>query len=158
LGQPGKHWGYTEERGVHAIPPYNVFNYSAPELLNTAPKINGSEDFFLTFAARPEWLVRSQSPEERAFDAAYRRTEWGLRSPIGPPDVLPSAGLLYEDLRNLQERVFTEIIRGDVGLVAFDAFVDEWYRRGGSKLTEEAQQMLALKRQIEQRFATLRSR
>ncbi|MBD2847094.1 extracellular solute-binding protein [Paenibacillus sp. IB182496] len=56
---------------------------------------------------------------------------------------LPSGGQYNEDLTLLMQRTYAEIITGQKELDAFDAFVEEWYAKGGSVLTEEANALYA---------------
>lgn len=89
-----------------------------------------------------------------AFNETYAREEWALINVLGKPDVVPSAAEYQADLRMRQQTVFAEIISGRAPPETFEAFVEEYYRRGGAVLTEEAN---ALHRELETIYARLRA-
>ena len=44
-----------------------------------------------------------------------------------------------EELSSLRDETFIKIIRGDLGIDAYDAYVEEYLQRGGQILIDEAQ-------------------
>ena len=44
----------------------------------------------------------------------------------------------WSSLETLRETTYFQIITGEKSVDAFDDFVKEWYKRGGEKITEEA--------------------
>jgi ABC-type glycerol-3-phosphate transport system substrate-binding protein len=82
------------------------------------------------------------------FDERYRRLEWALVNVLGKSDVVPSATRYLGDLRNRQQTVYAEIVRGDRPLEYFDEFVQYWYARGGDVLTQEARELFRTKQEI----------
>ncbi|MDG0810501.1 type 2 periplasmic-binding domain-containing protein [Cohnella rhizosphaerae] len=57
--------------------------------------------------------------------------------------VLPSEGMYKADLTLLMQRTFAEIITGQKSLDDYDAYVKQWYAKGGQKLTDEANALYA---------------
>ena len=57
-----------------------------------------------------------------------------------------STSLLSPELIGYRDETFIKIIRGELGLDAYDAYVTEYMKRGGEKLTQEAQAWLDAKK------------
>ena len=91
---------------------------------------------------------RYSPTEEVAFLNEYRGTRYLIRDILMKPDVVPLAADLLHALRCFQETVFSEIIRGEKDLGEFDAFIEEWRRRGGDRLTAEANELLEARKRV----------
>lgn len=55
--------------------------------------------------------------------------------------VLPSDGKYKQELTQLMQKYFAQIISGEIPLSDFDKFVTEWKAKGGDELTKEANEM-----------------
>ncbi len=146
-GRRGTHWDWKDPNvgpssGREWIPPYDLRHATIPDALDM------NQGFFHLFSPGPEALDRVKEAAAVAFRKKYQKPQWAIMDAFGKPDVLPSSGLYLEDLRNLQLTVYTRIIRGDVDLDAFNAFVEEWKARGGSQLLAEAREMVRAQREI----------
>lgn len=147
-GAHGLHWDYRvpdEGRpgtglssGVRRLPPYDDKQKFDREVL--AGCYAGGANIEHDDAHTP--------PEQLAFRDTYRKKEWCLVDALGKPGVVPSAQRYLAELRNWQLTVYAEFIRGNRSLDTFDAFVEEWMKRGGRVMTEEANELLEVKREI----------
>ena len=45
----------------------------------------------------------------------------------------------WATLTSMEDEVFMKIVLGEVGIEAFDEFVEQWNAQGGEKITEEVQ-------------------
>ena len=141
LGQRGRHWQLSAQRGAHLLPPYNRRGADTRNLVHVG-LLENAYGFFSACAA-PLDFTRAYLPAGMArFREEYSHPSWGLRNAVGKSDVVDSAGRYLEDLRQYQSTVFTEIIRGDRPLDDFEQFVEIWRQRGGDILVAEANQML----------------
>ncbi|MDE0963427.1 MAG: hypothetical protein OSB73_09880 [Candidatus Latescibacteria bacterium] len=141
LGQRGRHWDMSAERGAYLLPPYDRRGADTRHLVHVG-LLENAYGFFSACAA-PLQFTRGYLPEGMAeFRDEYSHPSWGLKNAIGKSDVVDSAGRYLEDLRHYQATVFTEIIRGDRPLDDFEPFVATWRQRGGDILVAEANEML----------------
>ncbi|MBB6691289.1 extracellular solute-binding protein [Cohnella xylanilytica] len=53
-------------------------------------------------------------------------------------DPTPTMALKWEQLQTLEQETYAKIVTGGLPVDAFDAFVQKWYREGGSQITAEA--------------------
>ena len=94
-----------------------------------------------------------QNPYFRAVrDPA--RYGWGNSEPmfhtggysrVTLPITTTSQPQYWASLETLRETTYFDIITGKKPIEAFDSFVDEWYKRGGETITEEANEWYASK-------------
>jgi putative aldouronate transport system substrate-binding protein len=155
LGKRGLHWDWDEERGLVQLPPYDVKSATMPELLGTDTNISNSWGFFSPFGAPPSLIDCYMIAADRAFRDRYQRPEWGQPDVLGAGDLVPSAGRYLASLRQLQAVTYSQIIRGERPLTAFDAFVQQWYAQGGDVLTREANELGRVKSVIIQRVKAI---
>lgn len=153
VGKRGLHWELKDPAagksgGIRMLPPYDLPAAARREAIVPAGGDLGGGGVFSPNCGDPRIYNRYRTPEELAFIDKYRLVEFRIRDIFMKPDVVPSAGELLSDLRNFQETTYAEIIRGEKPLEYFDQFVAEWNRRGGAKLTREANELLAVRNQI----------
>lgn len=147
IGKRETHWEWTPERGAHALPPYDRRGEDLRNLLGF-PMLENCFGFF-SMSSAPLHFTEPLLPEgEAVFRQRYRNPEWGFKNVLGKSDVVHSASIYLEDLRQFQMTTFIEIIRGDRPLEYFDEFVRLWHRRGGETITREANEMLEEMRRI----------
>lgn len=139
IGERGTHWDFDAQQGLHELAPY-VGRGNDAELTGTS-RI-GSIGFFMVSGLPPEVLQRYRTQEENAIYETLANPDWGISNALGKTDVLESSGSSLGDLRLLQMRYYTEIIRGNLPLDAFETFVELWLDRGGREILEEAQALL----------------
>lgn len=140
-GEEGKHWEFAPEDeggGVIALPPYDDSNHWQREVLT----------IYTSGGVYPEYEDRLTPAGRVEFRDTHRKKEWALVDALGKPDIVPSAQRYLVTLRNRQMTLYTEIIRGERPLDDFDIFVEEWNRKGGRQMTEEATALLEEKRRI----------
>ena len=152
VGKRGLHWDYVDPSigkasGIRMIPPYNLPHVAKREAIVTSGDLGGG-GVFSPNCGDPGIYNKYRTPDELEFIKKYRLVEYRIRDIFMKPDVVPSAGELLTDLRNFQETTYAEIIRGEKGLDYFDWFVEEWNRRGGARLTQEANDLLAARDRI----------
>lgn len=147
LGQRGVHWQWDEGRGLHPLPPYDHRNHAARELIHWTVEPWRSWGFYALFGGTQEIADRFRTAPHRAFDEAYRNHADALYDALGQA-MVPSADLTLSDLVQFQVTTYSEIINGRLPLSAFDRFVREWYDRGGTQLTTEANDLFARRRDI----------
>jgi len=147
IGKRGVHWEWSAQRGLYPLPPYDKRGEDSRNLLGFGPFENCYG--FYSCSSAPLAFTNKYLPEGNlAFREAYRNPRWGFKNVLGKSDVVDSAGLYLEDLRQFQMTAFVEIIRGDRPLDYFDEFVRLWHARGGEMLTREANAMLRDMREI----------
>lgn len=139
IGKRGLHWDFNEANGLHELSPY-VGGGNDAQLTGTS-RI-GSVGFFMVAGLPPETLSRYRTPEENAVYTDLANPQWGISNALGKTDVLESSGQSLADLRLLQMRYYTEIIRGNMPLDAFETFTAQWLERGGREILEEANELL----------------
>lgn len=100
--------------------------------------LNNDVGYFNLLGSTPETASFYSGKAAQTFKETYQREEWGLVNTLGKSDVVPSASDYLADLRMRQQTVYAEIIRGTLPLEAFDAFAEEWMRKGGEQLLQEA--------------------
>jgi len=140
-GKRGLHWDLVPGRGAQLLP---AFLGDAKKQLRAAEMLgqNGfSTIFYYPCNLTRTYEMKYKRPESVRFALENQKPEWAIMNVLGKSDVVPSASRYLEDLRNWQMTVFVEIITGDRQLETFDAFVNEWKRRGGDILTAEANEM-----------------
>ena len=157
IGRRGIHWEYIDpavgkEAGIRYLPPYDQPQVARREVLPSTPDLAGGAFFNLSNCGdpaiynqyRPRGLVESLD--------TYQNPKYGIKDILGKSDAVPSAGVYLKNLRDYQQAVFAQIIRGDVGLDTFDAFVKGWYERGGARLTKEANELMQARNRIYSRM------
>jgi putative aldouronate transport system substrate-binding protein len=145
MGKRGLHWDYDDAKGVVMIPPYDQ-KAGGAELVG--PRRYESIGFFMVSGLPLETIRGLRTPDEQALLERYARPEWGLTNVLGKTDVLSSASDALADLRILQLKFYTEIIRGDRPLADFDRFVQLWRTRGGDDILAEARQFIHERQRI----------
>ena len=148
LGQRGVHWDFRDPEvgpasGTQRIGDYTDSNVARRALLGSIESCA-----FFPCCGPPSIVDKYTQREDLAFSRRYRMPERALKDVLGKPDAVPSAGEYLGDLRNYQMTTFAELIRGDKPIEAFDTFVKNWHERGGRVLTEEAQELLEVKKEI----------
>ena len=148
IGERGTHWEYLDPEqgagGYRYLPPYDDSGQRSKALLAGG----GFRDNFFSNGYVPLALWdRYTDPEVLAFRKRYRRPEWGMISAV-PSGILPSYSTYMLDLIRMQQTRFIEFISGVRSLDQFDAFVEEWYARGGDILTAEANEIWKLRDMI----------
>lgn len=136
-GKEGEHWELVPAKGIDLLEPYK----SDP--VKSAKEIIGGFacSFFYPSSLDGLYHVKYLREEVKKFESDNKRSEWAIMNPLGKSDILPSASRYLKNLRDLQQQVYAKIITGELPLDYFDTFVKEWYRRGGTVLTEEANEM-----------------
>ncbi len=141
LGERGKHWDWSAERGVFPLPPFDKRGEDKKNLIGAgAPE--GAYGFFTPSSVPLSYTNHLLADGVQEFRKKYRKQSWGFRSVIGKPDVVESAPRYLQDLMKFQTTAYLEIIMGDKPLDYFDEFVEEWKGRGGDILNKEANEML----------------
>ena len=148
-GRHGVHWDYRvpdtgepgtgPSSGIRYLPPYDDVNVYKQEVLGS---------FFGGGGLDPDIEDKYTWVKEIQFRSRYRDPAFGVTDLFGKVDIMPSAKRYFADLSNWQQTIFAEIIRGDRDLDYFETFREEWHRRGGSVLTEEANELRQVKNQI----------
>ncbi|MCE5326441.1 MAG: extracellular solute-binding protein [Planctomycetaceae bacterium] len=138
-GQRGLHYEYRDGKspgsGLKTTPEYADSNKRSAATVGLG--LAGGT-FFSPCGASVELTAAFRSREEVAFNDTYRKRQWGAADVFLKPDVVPSAAKYLKKLREKQMSVYTQIIKGDLPIAAFDEFANEWYRRGGRQMTDEA--------------------
>jgi putative aldouronate transport system substrate-binding protein len=152
IGKRGLHWDLMDpavgkSSGIRILPPYDIPHRAKREALMGSDNLGGGW-VFSPNCGDPAIYNKYREPHELAFIRDNRLVELRIRDIFMKPDVVPSAGLLFADLRVFQETVYAEIIRGEKPLDYFDTFVAEWNRRGGDVLTREANELLKIRSEI----------
>lgn len=153
IGRRGIHWELVDpalgkEGGIRYLPPYDQPQTARESVLPGMPDLAGGTFFNLGNCGpprlynqyRPRGLVESLRTAQNA--------KYGIRDIFGKSDAVPSAGIYLKNLRDYQQAVFAQIIRGDVGIGAFDDFVKGWNERGGAILTREANELMLARNKI----------
>jgi putative aldouronate transport system substrate-binding protein len=152
VGKQGLHWDYSDPEigkssGIRMLPPFDLPQSAKREAIVTSGDLGGG-GVFSPNCGDPAIYNKYRRPAAIAYIKTHRLEELRIRDIFMKPDVVPSAGELLSDLLNFQETSFAQIIRGDKDLDYFDHFVEEWYLRGGQRLTEEANHLLAARNRI----------
>jgi putative aldouronate transport system substrate-binding protein len=152
VGKRGLHWDYADRAvgkasGIRLLAPYNLPHAAKREAIVISGDL-GEGGFFSPNCGDPGIYCKYRTPEELEFVRKYKLVECRIRDIFMKPDVVPSAGELLADLRNFQETTYAEIMRGEKDLDYFDRFVEEWKKRGGARLTREANELLAARDRI----------
>lgn len=133
-GIQGKHWDFKNgtdlKEGIKYLPPYD----DAVKLKEEG--IKGAETFF---GGKPNFEIfyKYYGDHLREINAKYADNP--IADIFGKPDILPSAGQYWGDLKKLKIEVYAKIIRGDEPVDYFESFVKQWNDMGGAKLQQEAQ-------------------
>lgn len=159
-------WGENGDFNHYYMPEENgsvgVWKFSP---VQPAPPSKNVESFLALQAARQAGTLKTLTGEaatiHRNIEAylAGDRSQWGWERIYGPEGVMNWAVRYREDgamlkdafvaaptltmverkttLEKLEREMFVKIIVGAEPIDAFDAFVEDWYRLGGAKITEE---------------------
>lgn len=149
-GKRGLHWDYnpktyvreTDGKRIHqgliTLPPYDDPDRGR---LNRAEMIGLNNMFFFPSTLDPVFDDQFKSVSERHWNAANCSPEWSMMNVLGKSDVVESSGRYLKDLINYQLTFYAEIVLGDRKVEEFDEFVNEWRRRGGDIVLEEANEL-----------------
>jgi putative aldouronate transport system substrate-binding protein len=133
-GTQGKHWNFKNgtdlTEGIEYMPPYDDVIKLREE------GIKGGETFF---GGRPNFELFYKYSGERLKEIYETYGKNPIADIFGKPDILPSAGLYWGDLKKLKIEAYAAIIRGDQPIDYFDSFVKQWNDMGGEQLRQEAQ-------------------
>lgn len=145
LGKQGLHWDFQPPYGgAGRLPPYDDRYTGEREALGKL----ASGSFFHPDTPHPTVMDKYEVQVARDFRDKYRRLEWARRDALGITEFVPRSEEFLQDLRRMQQIVFTEILRGDRELDYFDTFVKDWHAQGGAILVEEANKMSELRARI----------
>lgn len=131
------------------MPPYDVAQNAARELLSG--RLDGMS-FWSPSGLSSEMVNLFRTPAQRECLRDFRPAEQGLKDVFGKPGVLPSAAEYLEDLTERQKTAFAEIIIGQKDLDYCDTFIEEWYVRGGRRLTQEANEFYRVQQEVFRRL------
>lgn len=141
MGIKDKHWEFRDPKigqasGTRRKPPYDDNNLFQKEVLT------------IWAGTHPEYDAMFMPKAQREFINKYRRAEFCMVDALAKPGIVPSASKYLSDLRNHQLAVYTEIIRGEKPLDAFDGFKEAWLNRGGRIMTKEANELLQVRNKL----------
>lgn len=140
MGKKGLHWDHDPKSGTFLHEAFEGSKGQA-ELLGAFNYLGVG--YFRLFGLNPSQIDALESDQTRSFNQKYRRSEWGISNVLGKTDVVESAAKVLADLRVFQEVFYIEMIRGQRPMSDFDIFVEEWLRKGGTEILEEAQTVVA---------------
>lgn len=147
IGEEGTHWEYLSEEEqktsqlsiqfvdeIREKAQYQAAGFNIP--LNAI-------SYWGMFPSSMETASKFWTDYNKEFDADYgeKAREVGLSDLFRKPDVLPSAGQYFNDLKNMQLVAFAKIISGEESIDYYDTFVEQWKANGGETLLKEAQEM-----------------
>ena len=147
IGEEGTHWEYLSEEEqktsqlsiqfvdeIREKAQYQAAGFNIP--LNAI-------SYWGMFPSSMETASKFWTDYNKEFDAHYgeKAREVGLSDLFRKPDVLPSAGQYFNDLKNMQLVAFAKIISGEQPIDYYDTFVEQWKANGGETLLKEAQEM-----------------
>jgi|GEM_PF-519233 len=147
LGKQGHHWQWDEAKGLHPLPPFDLSNNAARELIHRTLEPWRTWGFYSLFGGTQAIADLFRTAPHRAFDDAYRNSADAIYDALGQAEAVP-ADLILGDLIQFQVTTYSEIIGGRLPLSHFDHFVREWHHRGGAQLTGEANDLFARRRWI----------
>ena len=150
-GRRGIHWDWKDPAqgpsgGRRFLPPYDGKFGSLREGLHN------DLAFYFLLDPPPEVTDRFLGERPLEFRNTYQKPKWVLTDAFGKPNVMASAGDYLKDLQKFQLKQYTRFIVDGVDEAAWDAFADEWRRRGGAVLLEEARQIQDDMRRIYRRL------
>ena len=135
-GTQGTHWDFKNgtdlKEGVKYLPPYD----DAVKMREEGIKVG--ETFF---GGRPNFEIfyKYYGDQLREINEKYAANP--VADIFGKPDILPSAGQYWGELKKLKIEAYAAIIRGDQPIDYFDSFVKQWNDMGGEQLQKEAQEL-----------------
>ncbi len=147
IGEEGTHWEYLSEEEqktsqlsiqfvdeIREKAQYQAAGFNIP--LNAI-------SYWGMFPSSMETASKFWTDYNKEFDADYgeKARKVGLSDLFRKPDVLPSAGQYFNDLKNMQLVAFAKIISGEEPIDYYDTFVEQWKANGGETLLKEAQEM-----------------
>lgn len=136
MGERGLHWDYSPERGTWSLEPYTEVR-ATREMLH--PDAYERLGFYMVSGLPPEQVRAYHSDAKRIILDRYARPEWGISNALGKSDVLAESAARLGDLRQLQQKFYTDLIRGIRPMEDFETFVRLWHERGGEALLKEAE-------------------
>ncbi len=122
FGIKGVHWDFDAETGFPGL--INDNDSKSVARLGIVSGFECNEYTYLRAKPRIDWAY------EKKLDVGV------LSDQLLVP--LASAADYQDELDKLRDETFTNIIRGDLPVDAFDDFVTEWFAKGGQQLTDEA--------------------
>ncbi|MDF2925174.1 MAG: extracellular solute-binding protein family 1 [Paenibacillaceae bacterium] len=135
FGIQGKHWEFKNGKdlieGVKVIPPYDDGKKLQEEGI-----YGGGKSFF---GGTPTLDLHYKYYGEKLLNVYKQYGNKPVEDIFGKPDILPSAGQYWGDLKKLKVEAYAKIIRGDVPVSYFDTFVKQWNDMGGEQLRKEGQ-------------------
>lgn len=144
-GEEGVHYNIEDDKGVVYIPPYNDSKERAKELSSTG--IAGSA-FFGIVPAIPETYNRFYSENTKKSNEELSKLNV-MKDVFLKPDVVQGSDKYFNDIKNKQTVLMSEIIRGEKSA---DSYVDEmasiWKNNGGEELDKSALEMIERKNEI----------
>ena len=91
MGQRGRHWDMSAERGAYLLPPYDRRGADTRHLVHVG-LLENAYGFFSACSA-PLQFTRGYLPKGMAeFRDEYSHPSWGLKNAVGKSDVVDSAG------------------------------------------------------------------
>lgn len=135
-GTQGTHWDFKNgsdlKEGIKYLPPYD----DAVKLKEEG--IKAGETFF---GGRPNFDIFYKYYGDQLREIIEKYAANPVADIFGKPDILPSAGQYWGDLKKLKIEAYARIIRGDQPIDYFDSFVKQWNEMGGEQLGKEAQEL-----------------
>ena len=138
-GKEGLHWKLDPGRGIQLLEPYLSNKLICDKELLSSSGLQCL--FYYPSSLDMMYHKKYLKDEVIRFDTENRPTKWGMVTPLGKTDILPSTLRYVDPLRDWQQQIFVKIISGDLPLEYFDTYVKKWEERGGKVLTEEANEM-----------------
>ena len=134
-GVQGKHWDFKNgkdlQEGIQQLPPYDD-----NKKLHEEGIYGGGKTFF---GGTPDLDLYYKYFGLRYVDLYKQYGNKPISDIFGKPDILPSAGKYWGNLKKLKVEAYAKIIRGDVPLSHFETFVKQWNDMGGEQLRQEGQ-------------------
>lgn len=157
MGEEGKHWRYlsdeeckTSELKISFVDEIKEKAQYQAAAFNIPVNVTSQWGMFpLSMEVAERFWTDYNKEFEREYGAKAR--EAGMSDLFRKPDVLPSAGMYFNDLKNLQLIAFAKIISGEEPIDYYDTFVEEWKAKGGDTLLKEAQEMKGVVDDVMQR-------
>ena len=134
-GIKGKHWDFKNgtdlKEGVKQLAPYDD-----AKKLQEQGIYGGGKTFF---GGTPDLELYNKYYGEKYLNINKTYGANAITDIFGKPDILPSAGQYWGDLKKLKVETYAKIIRGDIPVSNFDSFVKQWNDMGGEQLRKEGQ-------------------
>jgi putative aldouronate transport system substrate-binding protein len=151
-GEQGIHWDWNKnEGGIKFLPPYETKDARRAEgLIDCVPFL--SNNAFLSPAGSPDYFSKYISGNEKSWLKKNCRPEWGRSDIFRTATNIKDADLYMDDLIELQQVAYVQIITGKKPIEYFDEFVEKWYDSGGDVMLKNAKETYIVNKNIVQKF------